>query len=75
MGIYGKFKSDVIQQEKRLTILEKDVEHLTEFKAHATIRLDNHDKQNEALARLSANIEYLSKKVDNIDKRLGGTVK
>ena len=70
VAIYGKFKADVIIQEKRLTVLEKDNEYAKEFQRTASKRLDNHDKQNEALVRMNTSLEYLTEKVDAIDKRL-----
>ena len=70
LGLYGRFKGDIVSAEKRLTIIEKDVENLEEFKRSATLRLDNHDKQNEALIQVKTSLEYLTEKVDAIDKRL-----
>ena len=70
LGVYGRFKGDIVSAEKRLTIIEKDIENLEEFKRSATLRLDNHDKQNEALIQMKTSLEYLTEKVDAIDKRL-----
>ena len=70
LGLYGRFKGDIVSAEKRLTIIEKDIESLEEFKRSATLRLDNHDKQNEALIQMKTSLEYLTEKVDAIDKRL-----
>lgn len=70
LGLYGRFKGDIVSAEKRLTIIEKDIENLEEFKRSATLRLDNHDKQNEALIQMKTSLEYLTEKVDAIDKRL-----
>ena len=32
--------------------------------------MNNHDKQNEALIRLTTNIKYLTEKVEAIDKKM-----
>lgn len=70
IGMWNVFSSKITAQEKRLVVLEKDVETLTEFKQTALKRIDNHDKQNEVLIRLTTNIEYLTEKVEAIDKKM-----
>ena len=42
LAIYGRFKTEILMQEKRMTILEKDNEFLKEFKISEKQRLDNH---------------------------------
>ena len=70
VGMWNVFSSKITAQEKRLVVLEKDVETLTEFKQAALKRMDNHDKQNEVLIRLTTEITNLSEKVEKIDIKL-----
>ena len=44
LAIYGRFKTEILMQEKRMTVLEKDNEFLKEFKTTATQRLNNHEE-------------------------------
>lgn len=70
LGIFAFFQGRMTSTEKRLTILEEknkqQDKELTEIKK----RLDNHDKQNEALIRLTTEITNLSEKVEKIDNKL-----
>lgn len=63
LGIYGRFKGDLVAQEKRMTVLEKDNEFLREFKQSATQRLNNHEEQNKALLILTEQVRGLSEDV------------
>lgn len=63
LGIYGSFKSTIIAQEKRLVVLEKDIENLKEFKGSATQRLNNHEEQNKTILVLAEQIKGLSEDV------------
>lgn len=47
IGLYFSMKDRATKQENRLTVLEKDIENLNEFKRSANKRLDNHDEQNK----------------------------
>ena len=38
LAIYGRFKSEIMMQEKRMTILEKDNEFLKEFKTMVCLK-------------------------------------
>ena len=60
LGIYGNFKGAIVAQEKRMVIIEKDVENLREFKTSANKRLDNHDEQNKSLLILAEQVKALS---------------
>ena len=53
IGLYFSMKDKATKQENRLTILEKDIENLNEFKTSANKRLDNHDEQNLSLIHIS----------------------
>lgn len=63
LGIYGRFKGDIVAQEKRMTVLEKDNDYLREFKQSATQRLNNHEEQNKALLILTEQVRSLSEDV------------
>lgn len=63
LGIYGRFKGDIVAQEKRMTVIEKDNEFLREFKQSATQRLNNHEEQNKALLILTEQVRGLSEDV------------
>ena len=43
LGIYGNFKGSVVAQEKRMVVIEKDIENMRDFRLTAVRRLDNHD--------------------------------
>ncbi|MBY5022357.1 hypothetical protein K6V64_10720, partial [Streptococcus suis] len=49
VGLWTNFSVKVTKQENRITVLEKDIENLKEFKNSANHRLDNHDEQNKAI--------------------------
>ena len=60
LGIYGNFKGTIIAQEKRMVVLEKDIENMREFRLTAVRRLDNHDEQNKSLLILAEQVKALS---------------
>ena len=66
LAIYGRFKTEILMQEKRMTVLEKDNEFLIEFKKTATHRLDNHEEQNKALLVLAEQVKTLSEDVKEL---------
>lgn len=57
IGLYFSMKDKATKQENRLTILEKDIENLNEFKTSANKRLDNHDEQNKAILVLAEQVK------------------
>lgn len=63
LGIYWRFKGDIIAGEKRSTVIEKDIENLKEFKLSATQRLNNHEEQNKAILVLAEQVKSLSEDV------------
>lgn len=63
IGLYFSMKDKATKQENRLTILEKDIENLHEFKASANKRLDNHDEQNKAILVLAEQVKSLGEDV------------
>ena len=52
------------------TILEENAKQRDKELVEIKKRLDNHDKQNEALIRLTTEITNLSEKVEKIDTKL-----
>lgn len=63
IGLYFSMKDKATKQENRLTILEKDIENLHEFKISANKRLDNHDEQNKAILVLAEQVKSLGEDV------------
>ena len=59
-GIYGNFKGTIVAQEKRLVVMEKDIENMRDFRSTAVRRLDNHDEQNKSLLILAEQVKALS---------------
>ena len=60
LGIYGSFKGTIIAQEKRMVVMEKDIETMRDFRLTAFRRLDNHDEQNKSLLILAEQVKALS---------------
>ena len=68
--LFTFFQSRMTSSERRTTILEeKDKQQYKEL-IEIKKRLDSHDKQNEALIRLTTEITNLSVKVEKIDNKL-----
>ena len=63
VGLYFSMKDRATKQENRLTVLEKDIENLNEFKRSANNRLDNHDEQNKAILVLAEQVKSLGEDV------------
>ena len=63
IGLYFSMKDRATIQENRLTVLEKDIENLNEFKRSANKRLDNHDEQNKAILVLAEQVKSLGEDV------------
>lgn len=77
IGVYFAFhndvqkqKSDLVKQENRLTLMEKDIEHLKEQVNLNVKRLDNHDEQNRVLIALTEQVKNLSEDIKRIEKKL-----
>lgn len=60
LGIYGNFKGTIVAQEKRMVVLEKDIENMRDFRLTTVRRLDNHDEQNKSLLILAEQVKALS---------------
>ena len=70
LTIFTFFQSRITTNERRTTILEEKDKHFDKEIAEIKKRLDNHDRQNEVLIRLTAEIANLSDKVEKIDNKL-----
>lgn len=63
IGLYFSMKDRATKQENRITIMEKDIENLHEFKTSANKRLDNHDEQDKAILVLAEQVKSLGEDV------------
>ena len=63
LGIYGNFKGNIVAQEKRMVVIEKDIENMRDFRLTAVRRLDNHDEQNKAILVLAEQVKSLGEDV------------
>ena len=68
--LFTFFQSRMTSTEKRLTVLEEKDKQEDKEIVEIKKRLDSHDKQNEALIRLTTEITNLSVKVEKIDNKL-----
>ena len=68
VGLWTIFSAKVTKQENRITILEKDIENLKEFKNSANHRLDNHDEQNKAILVLAEQVKSLGDDVRELKR-------
>lgn len=71
LTIFTFFQSRITTTERRTTILEEKDKQFDKEIVEIKKRLDDHDKQNEVLIRLTAEIANLSGKVEKIDSKLG----
>jgi hypothetical protein len=53
LGIYGNFKGSIVAQEKRMVVIEKDIETMRDFRLAA-------DEQNKSLLILAEQVKALS---------------
>ena len=68
LAIYGRFKTEILMQEKRMTVMEKDNEFLIEFKNTATRRLNNHEEQNKAILVLAEQVKNMSEDIRDLKR-------
>ncbi|MGQ7564206.1 DUF7365 family protein [Streptococcus suis] len=68
VGLWTNFSVKITKQENRITILEKDIENLKEFKESANRRLDNHDEQNKAILVLAEQVKSLGDDVRELKR-------
>ena len=70
LTLFTFFQSRMTSSERRTTILEEKDKQQDKELVEIKKRLDSHDKQNEALIRLTTEITNLSVKVEKIDNKL-----
>lgn len=70
LTLFTFFQSRMTNSERRTTILEEKDKQQDKELVEIKKRLDSHDKQNEALIRLTTEIANLSVKVEKIDNKL-----
>ena len=70
LTLFTFFQSRMTSSERRTTILEEKDKQQDKELIEIKKRLDSHDKQNEALIRLTTEITNLSEKVEKIDNKL-----
>ena len=68
LAIYGRFKTEILMQEKRMTVMEKDNEFLIEFKNTATRRLNSHDEQNKAILVLAEQVKNMGDDIRDLKR-------
>ncbi|MFH6626387.1 hypothetical protein QE530_07485 [Streptococcus suis] len=68
VGLWTTFSTKITKQENRITILEKDIENLKEFKMSASKRLDSHDEQNKAILVLAEQVKSLGDDVRELKR-------
>lgn len=64
------FQSRVANTERRLTIIEEENKQQNQVLKECKKRLDNHDIQNQALIRLTVQMDELTKKIEKMDERI-----
>lgn len=70
LTIFTFFQNRIATNERRTTILEEKEKQFDKEICEVKKRLDDHDRQNEVLIRLTAEIASLSGKVEKIDNKL-----
>lgn len=64
------FQNRVANAERRLTIIEEENKQQNQALKECKQRLDNHDIQNQALIRLTVQMDELTKKIEKMDERI-----
>ena len=64
------FQNRVANAERRLTIIEEENKQQNQALKECKRRLDNHDIQNQALIRLTVQMDELTKKIEKMDERI-----
>ncbi|WP_044755941.1 DUF7365 family protein [Streptococcus suis] len=68
VGLWTNFSAKITKQENRITVLEKDVENLKEFKESANRRLDSHDEQNKAILVLAEQVKSMGEDIRELKR-------
>lgn len=70
IGFYWNSKANIERAEKRLSVLEIQLEHMKQTIVHHAQRLDNHDEQNRALISLTEQVKNLSEDIRELRKEI-----
>ena len=68
LGMWSTLSAKMTKQENRITVLEKDIENLKEFKDSANHRLDNHDEQNKAILVLAEQVKNMADDIRDLKR-------
>ena len=68
VGLWTNFSAKITKQENRITVLEKDIENLKEFKESANRRLDSHDEQNKAILVLAEQVKSMGEDIRELKR-------
>ena len=68
LGMWSILYSKITKHENRNTVLEKDIEHLKEFKKSANRRLNSHDEQNKAILVLAEQVKNMSDDIRDLKR-------
>ncbi|WP_079397732.1 hypothetical protein [Streptococcus suis] len=66
--MWTNFSAKITKQENRITVLEKDIENLKEFKESANRRLDSHDEQNKAILVLAEQVKSMGEDIRELKR-------
>ena len=68
LGMWSTLSAKMTRQENRITVLEKDIENLKEFKESANHRLNSHDEQNKAILVLAEQVKNMGNDIRDLKR-------
>ena len=68
LGMWSILSAKMTKQENRITVLEKDIESLKEFKENANHRLNSHDEQNKAILVLAEQVKNMADDIRDLKR-------
>jgi len=68
LGMWSTLSAKMTRQENRVTVLEKDIENLKEFKESANHRLNSHDEQNKAILVLAEQVKNMADDIRDLKR-------
>ena len=68
LGMWSTLSAKMTRQENRITVLEKDIENLKEFKENANHRLNSHDEQNKAILVLAEQVRNMADDIRDLKR-------
>ena len=68
LGMWSTLSAKMTKQENRITVLEKDIENLKEFKDSANHRLNSHDEQNKAILVLAEQVKNMADDIRDLKR-------